>query len=285
MGMKEDTVRRYMAEIRNVHQDHEQERPKVLLFDTETQTAHFRVWGPFLQKMGMHQMVEGKDWHFISWAAKWLFEPEVMSDVLTPAEAKRRDDKRICKSLWKLINEADIIIAHNLERFDIRCCNARWIANKMLPPSPFRCIDTLKHAQKIGRFTYHKLDFLGQRYCGSGKLPTDFSLWVACEHGDQDALDKMVHYNRHDVEILEDVYMLIRPYIKGHPNVGVYDNTEVPLCPTCGGERITDIKKDYYTNVSRFSMFKCECGAYGRRRKNKFTGTDKMSDMTVSVAR
>ena len=283
LGMKEDTIRRYMTEIKNVYKDHNEERPKILLFDTETQTMQVRVWGLYLQKIEIHKVI--KDWHLISWAAKWLFEPNVMSDVQTPWEARKRDDKRICKSLWKLFDEADIVIAHNAKRFDVRKCNARWIANKMLPPSPVRILDTLTEAQKIAGFSSHKLDYLAQRYCNDGKTPTDFGLWVGCEHGEQESLDKMVHYNRHDVELLEDVYMLIRPYIKGHPNLGLYDNTDVPLCPTCGGERITDIKKDYYTNVSRFSMFRCKCGAYGRRRKNKLTGTDKMKDMTVSVAR
>ena len=281
LGMKEDTIRRYMTELKNVYNDHKIERPKILLFDTETQTLKVRVWGLYLQKIEIHKVID--DWHFISWAAKWLFEPDIISDILTPAEAKKRDDKRISKSLWKLFNEADIVIAHNAKRFDVRSCNARWIANKMFPPSPVRVIDTLVESQKIARFSSHKLDYLAQRYCDDGKTPTDFGLWVKCEKGNKKALNKMVEYNRHDVELLEDVYLLIRPYIKGHPNLGVYDNNKEPVCPTCGGSRIKDTRKDYYTNVSRFQIFRCKCGAYGRRRKSKLLGTDKMKGLTISV--
>ena len=35
-----------------------------------------------------------------------------MGDVLTPEEIVKEDDCRIVKSLWNLINEADIVVAH-----------------------------------------------------------------------------------------------------------------------------------------------------------------------------
>ena len=51
----------------------------------------------------------------LSWSAKWLNNPNMMSDVLTPEEALREDDLRITKSMWHLFNEADIIIAQRSE--------------------------------------------------------------------------------------------------------------------------------------------------------------------------
>jgi hypothetical protein len=36
-----------------------------------------------------------------------------MHDRLTKKEVLNKDDKRITKSLWKLIDEADVVVAHN----------------------------------------------------------------------------------------------------------------------------------------------------------------------------
>ena len=36
-----------------------------------------------------------------------------LNDCLTPKESLKRDDKRILRSVWKLMEKADVIIGHN----------------------------------------------------------------------------------------------------------------------------------------------------------------------------
>ena len=146
-----------------------QELPKILLFDIETALMEVYVWGLYKQRIPHTNIIKDKDgneksWFVLSWAAKWLFDDNVQSDIVTPSESKSRNDKRILKSIWKLLDEAEIVIGHNLDRFDIRKLNARFIDHDNNPPSPFRSIDTLKVARKEFAFVSYKQDFLTKHF-------------------------------------------------------------------------------------------------------------------------
>lgn len=85
--------------------------PKILIFDIETSPMASYTWGRWKQNISLDQTIS--EWFMLSWSAKWLNNPNMMSDVLTPEEALREDDSRITKSMWQLFNEADIVLAHN----------------------------------------------------------------------------------------------------------------------------------------------------------------------------
>ena len=94
----------------------------------------------------------------ICWSAKWLFSDEVIHDRLTGKESKRKDDKRITKSLWALyLDEADIVVAHNA--LILKKSNARFLYHDLGLPSPYRSVDTLKIARRNFRITSNKLDY------------------------------------------------------------------------------------------------------------------------------
>ena len=250
-----------------------QELPKILLFDIETALMEVYVWGLYKQRIPHTNIIKDKDgseksWFVLSWAAKWLFDDNVQSDIVTPSESKSRNDKRILKSIWKLLDEAEIVIGHNLDRFDIRKLNARFIDNDINPPSPFRSIDTLKVARKEFAFVSYKQDFLTKHFELENKLKTEFQLWVDCMQGDQARLDEMAKYNRHDVMGLEQVYLKLRPYIKNHPNLGVL--VDMDVCPTCGCEYLDETDSVYFTTANKFPVYRCQgCKTpYIRGKKN-----------------
>ena len=94
-------------------------------------------------------------------------------------------------------------------------------------------------------------------------------LLVAGVAGDDDALQYMQTYNKGDVELLEKIYLKLRPWIKNHPNIGLYIESMEEVCPNCGNENLTWVEdKFYYTQTSKFPLFLCTCGAYGRSRKS-----------------
>ena len=226
---------------------------KILLFDIETSLMKVFVWGLYKQFIPHTNIIE--DWYVISWAAKWLYDDEIQSDVLTSKEARNRNDSRVLESMWKLLNEADIVIAHNGDRFDLRKLNWRFINNEMDPPTPYRSIDTLKIARKEFAAPSYKLDFLTKNFGLHTKLTTDFQLWVDCMEGDKDRLSVMKTYNEQDVIALEDVYLKIRPYIKNHPNLGVLSDMDV--CTNCGSERMEETDSVYLTSSNKFIVYRC----------------------------
>ena len=244
----------------------EYEFPKILLFDVETSFYHFVGWGTYKQFIQHYQIT--KHQYIISWAAIWLYDDNVQSDVVTPKESKNRDDKRILKSIWKLLDEADIVIGHNGDRFDLRKLRWRFISKGMQPPSPFRVIDTLKIARREFFAPSYKQDFLTKYFKLENKLSTEFQLWVDCEAGNQDRLNEMAEYNKHDVMGLEELYLKIRPYIHNHPNLSVLMDKDV--CPNCGANDIVETDSEYITTANKFPVYRCDsCKTpYIRHKKN-----------------
>jgi len=274
-------IRRYKQFIRE--EDGVSKLPKILLFDIETLPMWIRVWGLYKQRPNIKQIV--KDWIVLSWSAKWLDKPDIMSDILSPEEIEERDDKRICESIWKLIDEADLIVAHNLLRFDIKKLNSRFMIHDMIPPSPYQTVDTLQHSYKIAAHTSHKLDWFGQLIRNEGKIDTDYELWIRCENGDKEALSEMLAYNIEDTRLLEEVYLWMRPWMRSHPNIGLYMDLKESVCTNCGSNDIVPTNKSYLTAAGVYETIRCKtCGAIGRCRSNMIT-TDESKRLIRSVAR
>ena len=77
-----------------------------------------------------------------------LFDNKVLSNKLTSDEAIKEDDKRISEGIWKLVDQADIVIAHNGSQFDVPNLNTRFLLNDLPPPKLYQTIDTLRVAKK-----------------------------------------------------------------------------------------------------------------------------------------
>jgi hypothetical protein len=258
---------------------------KILVIDVETSPLNAYVWGAWKQNIQPQQIIT--DWFILTWAAKWLFEDKVYSAALTPKEAKRQDDKRIMQSLWHLLNEADIVIAHNGQDFDIPKINSRFLLHGFMPPLPYQVIDTLKHIRKQFGFTHNKLDYVNQLLNLPRKVGHDgFEMWDQCYRGKKEALNKMLEYNIGDVRILEDTYLRIRPWIRPHPSTSLHILDENACrCPSCGSSDLQEQGKGYHTSVNIYEVLRCgNCGAVSRKRKTTVT-IKQRPFITQSVAR
>jgi hypothetical protein len=239
---------------------------KVLILDIETAPISAYVWGIWNQNVGTHQIKS--DWFCLTWAAKWLFEDKVYSAKLRPDEVQNQDDKRIIEGIWKLLNEADIVIAHNAIKFDIPKLNSRFILNGLHPPLPYQIIDTLVHIRRQFGFTSNKLDYVNKLLNLERKKETSFELWDNCMKGNRKALKEMEDYNVQDVRILEETYLQIRPWIKPHPNMGLFilDETE-HRCPSCGSNDLQSQGKCYNTSANIYELMRCSnCNSISRKR-------------------
>ena len=201
---------------------------KTLLFDIETAPNLAWVWGKWEQNVIEFE----KEFHILCFAYKWLGEKTEVRAI-----TKREDDKKIVKELWDLFNEADVIIAHNGAQFDIKKVNTRFAFHGLKPPAPYKTIDTKKVAKKYFGFNSNSMNDLGV-YLGLGqKVDTGgFKLWKGCMSNDKNSWQLMKQYNKHDVDLLEKVYLFFRPWIGNHPTVGMY--TEGSRCAHCGSQRL-----------------------------------------------
>jgi DNA polymerase elongation subunit (family B) len=248
--------------------------PRILVLDIETAPTMAYVWGLFKQFINTDMIVT--DWYVLCWCAKWLGEDEVMTCALPDYDTYKDDkenDYAVMEELAGLLDMADIVITHNGDAFDLPRINTRMVYHGIEPYSPVRSIDTLKVAKKEFAFSSNKLDYISQFLGVGGKIKHDgFPLWEGCMSGDKASWRNMVDYCANDVQILEDVYLKMRAWHHGHPNLGVYmdDRYGELACPKCGSDWVVkDGTRVHATNLSKFQRYRCKnCGGYSRGRKN-----------------
>jgi hypothetical protein len=242
---------------------------KVLILDIETAPILGNVWSIWQQNVGLNQIE--RDWYILSFGAKWLGQDKVIYYDQSRA-AEIEDDTVLLGKLWKLLDEADIMVAHNGKQFDAKKINARFILAGMSPPSPYKVVDTLLIAKAQFKFTSNKLEYLADKLntkykkLSHAKYP-GFSLWKGVMAGDKAAWAEMRTYNEHDVLSLEELYLILRPWDRKHPNVDVYDDThEGTACPVCGSHHLQ--KRGWHTtNVGKYQRYACNgCGAWSHAR-------------------
>lgn len=239
-------------------------QPKIFLYDIETSPITAHTWSLWTEVRNHGNITQ--DWSMLTWAGKWLGEEEVHYDANHFHSKNPFNDTKILRSLHSFIDEADIVVAHNGNKFDIKKMNARFIQVGLRPPSPYRKIDTLLEAKKNFAFTSNRLDALGQALgLGRKKETGGFDLWLRCMAGDREAFDTMLEYNIQDVMLLEEVYLALRPWMHNHPNLGVYCD-EQTQCPKCGGTHL-QYRGFSTTQAGRYRRFQCQdCGGWGRER-------------------
>lgn len=249
------------------------EKQKILVLDIETSPLRSYIWSLWNDYNSPEQLLS--DFFIICWSAKWV-GGDMHAMAVDPLDAKVEDDSKILQGLWTLLDQADIVVGHNSRKFDVKKINTRFILAGMKPPSPYRQVDTLEIAKQSFSFTSKKLDYLAKLFGIPMKHKTEFSLWTKCLDGDIAALNQMLEYNVHDVEITELVYLKLRPWMKSHPNMGVY-NVDKPLsCSCCGSHELVAEKKRFYSNTGEFTVYRCkDCGAMSRSRTNNIAKEDR----------
>lgn len=269
--------------------------PKILVLDIETSPIEAYVWGLFDQNIGLNQIK--KDWSVLSWAAKWyeddngkVYGPHNKVMYMDTSSKKDvRDDSDILKSIWKLLDECDILLTQNGIRFDNKKLNARFRLKNIKdghPPSSFRHIDTLNIAKKYFSFTSNKLEYMSDKLCIEYKKQTKrefagFDLWKECLDGNKRAWAEMKKYNCYDILALQELYHKFSAWDNAI-DFNIYSDGVKTVCK-CGSEDFTK-RGFFYSPVGKFQRFKCnKCGAETRSRANLLSKEKKASIKTATT--
>ncbi len=236
--------------------------PRILVLDIETTPMKSWHWRCFKENISPKQII--KNSIVLCWAAKWLGEETVIFD-----RGNGRDDKKLVTRLWHLVDKAEMVIAHNGERFDMPMLNARWVLHGLQPPSPYKSYDTLKVDRKVFKFPSNALDGVSRYFNAGGKIQHEgLELWFACMRGDEEAWKRMEEYNIGDILLLEYHYLKIRAWDTRHPNISLmYPDCET-RCVVCGSRDLIEMPEDATTSISRFQAYRCRsCGKPQRSGK------------------
>jgi RNase_H superfamily len=179
-------------------------------------------------------------------------------------QATPHDDYHVVKTLHKVLNAADVIIAHNGDAYDIKFTEARMLVQGLPPLPPITKIDTLSAARSRFLFNANNLNYLGNLLKVGAKKPTKTGLWLKVLQGDQKAILEMVRYNKQDVALLERVFLKLQPYMANHVNRQLFGQTG---CPRCGSQN-TQARGIHKALTRTYQRFQCQkCGGWFRDLK------------------
>lgn len=237
--------------------------PKILLWDIETSYILYYGFGLFPDSISHDNIV--KDWYMFCAAWRWFGKKKVeavsLLDDMKRFKKDHQDDYHVVKTLHDILSEADAIIAHNGDRFDIKKFNTRAIIHGLDPLPELIQIDTLKMARKKFNFTSNRLDALGE-FLGVGrKVDTPKGLWRQCTEGDIPSLKMMVKYNKGDITLLSDVFDILKPWLPAQVNMNLFKMTE-SNCPSCHS---TNVQRRGFNRkgVGKRQRYHCQdCGLW-----------------------
>lgn len=233
--------------------------PKILFFDIETSHSVVATFGLFPPSIPHDNILI--EWQIICAAWKWLGDKKIHG-----VKMENGSDKNVVEALRAAIDEADVIVGHNSDKFDVKKLMTRVLFHGLQPIGPKLSVDTLKVAKKHFKFDSNRLDYIAKFLNVGGKMNTSKGLWLDALAGKQSAINEMLRYNKADVEITEKVYLKLRPFMDAHPSIPILSGIVEEACPTCGSSNVHKYGFKY-TKAGKYQKYLCrDCGAVSADR-------------------
>ena len=205
-----------------------------LFFDIETSPNLGLFWeAGWKKQIDYHNII--KERAIICICYKWEDDKETHSLNWD----KKQNDKVMLQKFIQVANQADEMVGHNGDRFDLAWIRTRCLFHRVPMFPTYKTIDTLKISRSKFKFNSNRLNYIAD-FLGYGqKIKTDFSLWknILLEN-DKTAMEKMIKYCKKDVVLLERVFKALRAHIEPKTHYGVVFGHDRGTCPECGSDDI-----------------------------------------------
>lgn len=135
---------------------------------------------------------------------------------------RRSSDKHLVEAILRDIEQADVLVGHNANQFDLPFLRTRALIHGLNPVHPKKILDPVILARNIFRFHRNSLEALSN-VLGTPDMKTKLMprVWVAAMFdGDREALDEIVEHCVADVRVLCEVAKKIAPYVRQLDNIG-----------------------------------------------------------------
>lgn len=228
-----------------------------LFFDVEVSPNVGLFWqSGYKQKIDYQNII--KERAIICICYKWEEEKEV---YFLTWDRKQCDKKLIAKFI-EVANQADELVGHNGDRFDLPWIRGRCAHHGLEMFPDYATIDTLKLSRWKFRFNSNRLDYIASFLGIGNKIKTDFNLWKDVVLGRSDkALGQMVKYCKKDVVLLEQVFNKLKLHMQPKMHYGVIFGEDRSSCPECGSDELTKVKSRTTQTGLKKIILKCNtCG-------------------------
>jgi DNA polymerase elongation subunit (family B) len=203
-----------------------------LYFDIEVSANVGLFWqSGFKLQIGTENII--KERAIICICYKW----EDDKDVYYLQWDKNQCDKKLLQEFISVANEADELVGHNGDKFDLSWIRTRCLLHKIDMFPTYNTIDTLKIARSKFRFNSNRLDYIG-KFLGLGqKNHTNFDLWkdIMLKNCTK-SMNIMIDYCIQDVVLLEKVHKALNNHIPAKTHYGVIFGGDRGSCPECGSD-------------------------------------------------
>jgi hypothetical protein len=166
------------------------------------------------------------------------------------------------QQLWDAYDKAHLVYGHNVDRFDTKNLNAEWLTLGLMPPSPFKILDTLKEARKTFGFESNTLASLTKRL-GVDTKTDKYSVEMAraaCA-GDKAKQEQIEAYNNGDTAASEAFVDRLRGWIPTHPHSMIGTIDDRPTCNQCWGDNLK-LNGTKLAQQIVYKLWRCQdCGA------------------------
>jgi len=206
---------------------------KRLFFDIETSYCQGWFWRPsFKTSISYDQII--KESAIICICYKWQG-----SDKIHSLKWDKGDDKGMIKKFSEILLDADEVVGHNSDKFDLKWVRTRCLVSGIKSLPEFKSIDTLKISRQKFNFPSNRLDAIGKYLGFGGKKDTGgIQLWHdIIQKNSTKAMGEMISYCKRDVELLEKVYLKLEGYAKPKTHIGMQSGEDSCSCPQCGSDR------------------------------------------------
>jgi uncharacterized protein YprB with RNaseH-like and TPR domain len=168
---------------------------KRLFFDIETSPNIGFFWTAGYRQTISHENII-KERAIICICYKWAGDEKIYSLNWDDEQS----DKQLLESFILVANEADELVGHNGDRFDLPWIRTRCLYHRIPVFPNYTTLDTLKHARSKFRFNSNKLDYIA-KFLGVGqKIHTSYDLWKkVILDKDEESLQYMIEYCKKDV--------------------------------------------------------------------------------------
>ncbi len=175
----------------------------------------------------------------------------------------KQNDKKMLQEFIKVANEADELVGHNGDKFDLAWVRTRCLFHRIDMFPTYTTIDTLKVARSKFKFNSNKLNYIA-KYLGIGqKIHTDYDLWKDIVlNKDKDAMDKMIKYCKMDVILLEKVHKELSLHIPAKTHYGVIFGGDRGSCPECGSDDL--VRNNKRVTASGLVKIQLRCKTCGK---------------------
>lgn len=182
--------------------------------------------------------------------------------------------KEFIQELWRVFDTYDILIGHNIKKFDAPMAQAFFAENHLPPPSPYQMIDTLTISRQNFKLPSHSLKYIVSYLQLGEKMETGGEeLWFDFMKGDARAVSKMCRYNKQDVIVTEKLFLFLKQWAKTLPDKNVFRDK----CPHCGSLEVQ--KRGMRPRVEK----KGDVQEYSCKRCHKRSWSDKVSPWLSTV--